>query len=171
MHIDDVTDDTTVGEARLAMRAAAREGTTCVICQQSVKVYRRPMTSATVRLMIAMYREVGTGWVQVPELLRRRLPDVATQGGYATLAHWWGLIEPEIETRRDDGGRVGFWRVTPLGQAFLTRGQRVQRYALIYNSRLLGYDGEAVDVQTVLGSKFDLGELMSGVPAIGLVSA
>ena len=61
------------------------------------------------------------------------------------------------------GGRAGWWRLTEQGSAFVQGLMKVQKYAKIYDSRLLKLDGELVTIRDVLGSRFNYDELMRGV--------
>ena len=72
------------------------------------------------RSVIALYRQRRLDWSHLPSVVKRRIPDVAHQGGYMTLAGHWDLIEEE-RALRDDGGRAGVWRVTGTGERFLGR--------------------------------------------------
>lgn len=157
-----ITDDSTLLEARNWLRERALNGgAKCPCCHQQTKVYRRKMTATTGRVMIAMHRAAGTDWVHVPDLMRDVMPDVAHQGGYATLAQHWGLIteSPDI---REDGGRAGWWRLTRAGEAFVTGHHRVRCYAHLYDGRCLGKTGDLVDITNVLGTKFSYDALMAG---------
>lgn len=157
-----LSDAATLGEARNWLRLRLDDGATCPVCTQHAKVYRRPMTSTTVRTMFAMHR-LG-GWLHIPTLLREYLPDVAHQGGYATLAQHWGLITEE-RVSRPDGGRAGYWKLTTAGAAFVEGRSRVLKYARLYNGRCLSLAGDPVGVREVLGSKFDYAALMGGADA------
>lgn len=155
------TDDWTLGATRDWLRAHADHGTTCPCCTQFTKVYRRKMTSVSARTMITMYALYGHDWANVPALMRDRLPDIAHQGGYATLGQHWGLIE-ESPDERADGGRAGWWRLTDRGMWFVTERLMVPKYARLFDARCLGYAGDPVSIGDVLGDGFDLDDLMRG---------
>ena len=155
----ELPDDTLLGDARQALREEVEKGAICPCCTQLAKVYRRHMTSVTGRAMICMWRESGTGWVHVPTLMKEQLPGIAHQGGYATLAHYWGLIE-EAGEKREDGGRAGWWRLTTKGAQFVQNEITVHQYTRTYDSRVLSELGEMVTIVNVLGKKFDYNELM-----------
>lgn len=155
-------DDMTLAVARDKLRELVYEGHDCPLCTQMAKVYRRNLTSVATRAMIALYREYGTGYGHLPDAVRKHAPGVANQGGYANLAQHWGLIEDEC-SRREDGGRTGFWRVTRAGEQFLRGEVTVPKYVLLYNGRCLKREGEAVGVRDALGKRFNYYELMAGV--------
>lgn len=73
-----------------------------------------------------------------------------------------GLIEEE-RVNRPDGGRAGYWRVTPLGERFVKQGVALPTYALIYDGRVLGLEGPPLYIHQTLSKKFNYNELMAGV--------
>ena len=94
-----------------------------------------------------------------PRLLKEQLPGIAHQGGYATLGQHWELISESPE-EREDGGRVGWWRLTRLGERFVRQDYTIRKYARIYDGRCLGLSGELVSITDSLGSRFNYNELM-----------
>lgn len=151
-----MTDDPTMtlAQARALLREQVEDGATCPCCTQYAKVYRRKITSLIARTLIAMHNAAGDDWVHVPSL-------VGHQGGDGAKARYWGLTE-EAEGTRDDGShRVGWWRLTPLGTAFVLGQARVPKYVRTYDGRLLSVvDGERIDIFDALGNRFDYRELM-----------
>jgi hypothetical protein len=149
-------------EARELLRGLADDGSTCPCCTQRVKVYRRNLTSVAARAVLALYEECGRGWGHMGDVARKRLADVAHQGGYLVLAQHWGLIEEDTR-KRSDGGRQGWWRVTALGELWLRGEEPVPKYARVYNGRCLGLHGDLVTVRDALGEGFDFGHLVRAV--------
>jgi hypothetical protein len=84
------------------------------------------------------------------------------RGGDVAKLEFWGLIEEE-RVKREDGGRAGFWRVTERGEGFLKRRVMVQKYARIYDGRLLNLTGVMVTADDALGETFKLDDLMEGI--------
>jgi hypothetical protein len=150
-----------VVDAREKLRTLAAEGHECPVCEQHVKVYRRPLTAVSARAVVALYREHHREYGHMPEVAQKYLPEHATQGGYLTLAHHWDLIEPQPLQQR---GRPGMWRVTGMGVDWLNGDLTVPSHVLLYNNRPLGYEGEPVSVSHVLGRRFELGAVLSAVP-------
>lgn len=143
-------------EARRWLRQQADEGAKCPCCNQFTKVYRRKITSQTARAMVLMWREAGNDYVYMPTLLGRKQAD-------ETKARYWGLIEEAPEVRDDGSSRVGVWRLTPKGVAFVRGMTRVPKYARIYDGRCLGFDDtELVDIYDALGTRFNYSDLMAG---------
>lgn len=151
----------TLSEAKAWLRANVERGARCPCCNQMAKVYKRPLSSVVAQGVIALYREAGTGFAHLPTVVKNRMPKVATQGGYASLGVHWGLILEE-HSERPDGGRAGWWRVTPKGVEFAEGRLFVPKYAHIYDGKVLGLSGPRVDVRTALGTRFDYRTLMHG---------
>jgi hypothetical protein len=145
-------DDVSLGEARDWLRLRAYDdGAHCPCCTQFTKVYRRKINSSMVRALVALYRK---RWDFV------HLPPVDPSHGEAARLSYWGLIEEE-PIFREDGGRAGWWRITPLGADWLRGQVTVPMTAHIYDSRLLKLDGPPWHVTDAVKQKFDLQELMA----------
>ena len=149
------TDAMTLAEARDELRGLVLDGGhPCPCCTQLAKVYRRTIHATMARSLIVMYRRSPTEIVHLPSLFPRR-----AAADVPKLRHW-GLIEEEAATR-EDGGRAGYWRVTPTGGAFVRQQLTVPKYAHVYDNRLLSLQGADVSVVDCLGKRFDYRELMN----------
>lgn len=144
-----------LAEAQEWLRDHVDDGETCPCCTQFAKVYRRKLTAPVAQVLIAMYRTRG-GWIRVADLGLTR--------GDEAKARYWDLIEAPADAEREDGSRrVGIWRLTVRGIAFVNDQIRVPKYVRIYNGRRIGVDDtETVSIADVLGSKFNYRELMEG---------
>lgn len=149
----------TVDEARAALREAAYDGAVCPCCEQTVKVYRRQINSGMARsllLMVVAGRDPGVaaegGWLHVPTVVGARSRE---EGKLA----YWGLVEESLG-RREDGGRAGWWRVTDLGVRFAMDRVRLPKYALVYDGRVLGFEGPDFGIHDAIRHRFAYDELM-----------
>lgn len=155
--------DYTLADAKAWLREQFRSGrgVPCPCCDQFVKEYRRKLPAATTRVLIALYRHnEGRDFIFLPDLLDT-MTGTPHQGGYGTLGQFWGLMERRQGERDDGSKRVGWWRLTDLGRAFVRGEATVPVYAYIYNGKLRRYAGDPVDVRTSLGHRFNYDELMS----------
>jgi hypothetical protein len=135
------------------------EGETCPCCGQFAKVYRRKINSTQARALVIIYRECGTEWGHLPTLRMHLAPHHSNE---EPKLRYWDLIEEESVVR-PDGGRAGWWRVTPEGEQWVRGLSRVAKYALIYNGECIRLDSvQTVSVQESLGDRFDYTELMNG---------
>lgn len=146
---------TTLTEAKDWLRERLDDGASCPLCTQHAKVYRRKINSGMARALIVQYRQVGREYAHTSSLCR-----FTHEAGQLS---WWGLLEQETD-RRPDGGRSGYWRVTDKGEQFVRSLIPVEKYARIYDGRLLRLDGgEMVWITDSLGTKFNYQELMQGI--------
>ena len=102
----------TVADAKAWLRDRVDDGTRCPCCTQLAKVYKRQINGAMVRALVGLYRASHVGAVFA------HLPPIDPSHGDAAKLAYWGLIEEE-PTVREDGGRSGWWRITPLGVDWL----------------------------------------------------
>lgn len=144
----------TLEEAREWLRQRVGDGgAKCPCCTQFAKVYKRKVNSTMARTLITMYRHGA-------RVTFAHGPSLPGDTHEVSQLVWWGLVEEE-RALREDGGRAGWWRLTPKGYAFLVGAITVPKYALIYDSRCLGLDGEQTSITEALGSRFNYSELMS----------
>jgi hypothetical protein len=150
--------DMTIAAARKVLEDLLEKGVICPTCGQNARIWRRQIHASMAHALIVVWQEAGTNkWVRVPDLLTHR-----QNADFAKLAHW-GLIEEEIELRREDGGKAGVWRVTSLGERYMLGHVALPKYARVYAGGLLGFFGETRTIRQALGKKFDYDELMAGV--------
>jgi hypothetical protein len=146
-------DSALLGEARTWLREqASGKGAACPCCTQFTKVYRRTLNAGMARSLVTMYRTAGLDWQHVP---------TTTIGGSREEGKlkYWGLVEEADE--RHGGQRAGWWRVTETGEAFLKGELQVPRWALVFDSRCLGFDDQqTVSVYDALGDHFNYAALM-----------
>ncbi len=148
-------EDMTLAAARDVLRTLVYEGHNCPLCTQMAKVYKRRINSGMAVSIIKMYRSTGLGWQHVPTTVGARSREEGK-------LRYWGLVEEE-SGKREDGGRAGWWRVTPRGEAYVQHKLALPTYALVYNSRCLGHEGKELYITAALGKKFNYNELMAGV--------
>ena len=158
-------DSVTLGVARQWLRDRFKEKiVACPCCKQSVKLYKRNITSAMAVGLIRIYREdqVTKDWIHHPTLLKTS----ALCGDFAKLAYW-GLIVHKPGVRDDGSVRTGWHRITPDGRLFVERKLRVRKYKYIYNSQCVSVDGADMtdcDIVDALGDNFNYLELMTATP-------
>jgi hypothetical protein len=150
-------DDMSLGDAREWLRRHVKTGARCPCCKQFAKVYHRKINSSMAHDLILMWRAFGIEWGYLPDLRKQR----SLKGNREeSKLRYWNLVEEESE-RRPDGGRNGWWRVTPTGMAFVLGESTVPKYAYVYDGRLLKLDGgEYVTIRDALGTKFHYRDLM-----------
>lgn len=131
-----------------------RDGVDCPSCGEIVKVYRHNIDSAMARTLILMYAKGGTEYFV-------HTPSLPGDTHKASQLKWWGFVEEE-RVLREDGGRAGYWRVTPAGEEWINGGV-IAKHALVFNGRCLELlDEKKVTITEALGKKFNFRELMEG---------
>ena len=159
----------TVQQAKDWLRGRLSKGDQCPVCARFAKSYRRGLTAGMAVVLIQLHRSCSTrtaraqgGFVEVavdvmPQA--RKLAGGRDPGGDWAKLRWWGLIEPQE-------GNAGWWRITPEGRGFVSAGSRVKRFALVYDDRRLGLEGEPWTIHDALGKRFSYEDLLreSGRP-------
>lgn len=151
------SDSMPLGEARARLRELVYDGHRCPCCTQYAKVYRWSLYGSAGRLLILLWRKGRT-----TDFVESKSVKVPGQGGDVTRLNHWGLVEQESE-RRPDGGKSGWWRVTPLGEQFVLGQATIPKYVYTYDGRCLNQDGPLRTIHDVLDKKFSYRELMDGV--------
>jgi hypothetical protein len=155
----DFTDSMTLGEARDRLRELVmkeKEGVPCPCCRQLAKIYRRTIYSTIARALIVMYREGGTTeFVHIPSMFARKA------AADVPKLRYWKLLE-EDPVKREDGGRGGWWRVTPTGEQFIRTRLTLPKVCRVYDNKVLSRKGPDVSIVDCLGKRFNYRELMYG---------
>lgn len=150
-----VTETIQAGKDWLLARVRKPGGATCPLCDQHAQMYRRKINAGMAHSLIRMYRINGTDWVHVPTSIGARSRE---EGKLA----YWRLVEEQVG-KGLHGGRAGYWRVTAFGEKFLRAQEKVPTYALVYNGRVMGYEGAMISIKDALGTKFNYNDLMAGI--------
>jgi hypothetical protein len=156
--MSEFNDNMSLAAARDALEEAILEGgTECPCCRRLAKLYSRAINSSQARGLIALYKAYGRDFGYLQDVRRAH---GQTDNREESKLRYWGLVEEE-PTRRPDGGRAGWWRVTRTGEEWVMGNTSVPRYAQIYASECLGLTGEPVTIFDALGEHFNYRELMN----------
>lgn len=146
---------TTLTDARTWLLSRIVNGARCPCCSQFAKAYRRQINSGMARSLIAIYLHAPDGaWVHIPTKLDARSREEGK-------LRYWNLVEEQRDVIRDDGGRAGYWRITPRGRQWVTGQITLPKYVTVYNNTVIATYGDEINVQTALGNKFNYAELMN----------
>lgn len=152
-----MSDMISLSEERERMEFEAKnKGCTCALCGQFVKVYKRKITSTMAKQLILAHKKHGAD-------VGFHIRDMSYfTTDWAVLQHF-DLIKPMPHQTGKDGLKAsGSWKITEKGDEFVTGNETVPKYALVYNARRIGWDGEDVNITSCLGQKFDYNDLMKG---------
>ena len=169
----DDDDRITLSEAKADLRDKVMGGGqhTCPCCSQTAAIYRRQIHSGIAWSFIMLYRAAGTDWAHWPTVRQenaaaqlasaneRGRKALTSKGRDEAMLQYWGLVE-DAELRRDDGGKRGIWRVTALGADFIRERVEIQKYAHVYDRRVLTFSGPMVTIKDCLADAFALDELL-----------
>lgn len=129
----------------------------CPTCGRWAQVYRRQIYGTVAAQLIKMYRLGGAQeYIHTRNLVGSR----ATGVGDFSKGKYWGLIE-EAPVTSDNKNHSGMWRLTPEGVAFVLRQSTIPRYALVYDDKLLKFNGPQFSIEDCLGEAFNYQELIS----------
>lgn len=138
----------------------------CPVCKQLAKEYPRPMLSMmTLRLTIIYGATLrgetdAEGYIHIPSLLKRSKIKLKSPGdGDTGKLGYLCLIEEKLGAAREDGGRTGMWRITDVGIGFLTKGFLIPRRVKTYDSKVIEYSPEYINV-TMTAENFNLQDLL-----------
>jgi len=135
------------------------EGCYCPCCDRYARAYARAINHTMARALIWLCREYRrTGeWVDVPKTAPRWL----VRSNQLPTLKYWGLVQRK--PNNDPAKKCsGLWRPTPRGRRFAGSRIRLRKKALVYNDRVLEYQGEFISVVDALAHHFDYRELWEG---------
>ena len=128
----------------------------CEFCGRPICVYHRTITAPMAAVLIAVHRRGKGTWVFMPEF-KMGFKSVkllaALSGGDVSKLRFWGLLEVNEK-------RVGYYRITPAGDAFCLDQTRLPKFADVRLNKLLGLHGPLIGIQDALRQKFDYQQLM-----------
>jgi hypothetical protein len=151
----------TIKEAKQFLKANYKEGTKCPCCGQSVKLYKRTITSAMAWGLIIFDKKSLTNDFYHAENIFKDVDGLPSsiRGDFPKL-RFWGLIE-KYEGDRDDGSpRNGLYRITSKGKSFVRNRYSVPRHAYTYNNKLRKIEGDDITIKDALSNKFNYNQLM-----------
>lgn len=107
--------------------------------------------------LLVLYKHRDKGFVHLENLMREQ---GYKRCGDASYLRHYQLIEALDEERKDGSKRNGMYKITGRGIMFCEKKLKVQKKFLIYNNQLEGFEGEEVNIEDVLGEKFNYAKLM-----------
>jgi hypothetical protein len=156
------SEETTLYEAIIYLDENKREGVHCPCCNQLAKIYKRSINATMVKPLIKLYKlhKFNFNWMDYHHIASFEAQK-AGGGDFAKLSYW-GLIEEKIKDSTNTTSRTsGLWRITHFGKMFVEGMYRVQKYVLLYDSKLLRFEGDYLYIKDCLGNKFNYEELMN----------
>lgn len=158
--------DTNIGDAKKYLRKNWEEGLECPCCGQFVKKYNRKVHSTMALCLIHLYRIHKLSWADTQyHHVRDIVKGISSTGtGDFSKFKYFGLIKEMPKDYKDLKKRTsGFWGITSKGIDFVERRITIPARVQLYNTKVVGFDEQQVDIVEVLGEKFNYQELMKGL--------
>ena len=151
--------DTTASREFLASLRGGHKGN-CPCCDRYAQVYKRHLHFTVAWQLIRLYRLNGLSeYVNACELI------MTGQHGTGDFqkAKYWELIERRPLTKAEDTKKSsGWWRLTPKGLDFVLGRITIPRFAMVFDDRVIAFEGKLVSVQDALDARFEYTRLMAG---------
>jgi len=134
------------------------KGYVCECCGQYVKEYTRSFNCNMALLLIRLHKHQQTGFVHIEKFLTDN--GYSRCGDFSYLTHY-RLLEKLEGDRPDGSNRNGYYRLTGSALMFIEGKLTVSAKFKMFNGKFMGFEGEQIDIKTVLGKRFSYQELMA----------
>lgn len=148
----EVSNNSTILEAKRFLRKFFKKGVECPCCGQKVKAYRRSLCTPAVADFLRLCREY----------MKEKQPihhaEFTQQRSNFYTLNYWGLIEPGVY----EGGEqksAGTWMPTERGMDFAMGNLKLHKSVMTYDNTPYEFEGELINVHEALGNKFKYSEL------------
>lgn len=129
----------------------------CPCCGRYAQVYRRHLHHDPAKKLIKLYRAGGAEkFIHTSVLIEKGDTSV---GDFSKAKHWKLIhqADPDSDAKKTSG----MWKLTQKGISFVRGEISIQRIALIFDDRVLGFSDDMVTIQECLdGGGFNYRELM-----------
>lgn len=141
------------------VKKAKSGGCICPVCDQTVKVYKRKLTSSMAIALIEIYKYNKKEYMHVESLLKKLDLPASIRGDFPKL-RFWGLIKPQRWDREDGSNRNGYYKITDRGIYFVEGKSNEPSHVSIFNNKLVGLSGSYVKINDCLiNNKFNYKEI------------
>lgn len=151
---------TTVSIAKQFLKDNWVEGTTCLCCGQTVKLYKRSITSSMAYSLIK-YSENQVGAYKHAQTYFHERGHMYAGGGDFPKLRFWGLIEKRGDSKEDGNPNSGYYAITQKGLNFVNNDITVPKYMYIYLNKVRKQSEEQVNIVESLGNSFRYSDLVS----------
>lgn len=144
----------TISDAKHLLKENYIQGIKCPCCDQFVKMYKRPITSAMAYALMLFYKVPRINeWIHADEFFKKQDCPASIKGDFPKLEHW-GLIRKS--------SKDGFYMQTLAGEEFVRNKTHVPSHKLFYNNKCYGVpdDAKFISIKDALKKKFDYYKLM-----------
>jgi len=134
-------------------------GLQCPVCSSRLQRYHRKINSGMARVLFELWslseRDLTAEWWH-----HRQFDRFGSREVHKLV--WWRFVEqkpadPE-ETKKKTSG---YWRITEEGRKYASGLSAAKPIAIVYQGKLVGFEGTPERISGAFGEKFDYGELMT----------
>ncbi len=145
----------TISDVKHLLRENYKDGIKCPCCNQLVKAYRRPITSAMAYALILFYKHTKGEWTHADKFFKDQDCPPSIRGDFPKLVYW-RLIEKNDQEN-------GVYKINTLGNQFVEGVVKAYSHKLFYNNTCFGatQDAKVISIKDALKKKFDYDKLMS----------
>lgn len=131
----------------------------CPCCRRHAQIYKRRLHYTIAWQLITLYKLNGyADWINAVHLL---MPGMHSTSDFPT-ARYWKLIERRPLGTGDDGKKTsGWWRLTASGMGFVLGSATITKVALVFDDKVLDFEGEEITIRDALAGRFDYSALMA----------
>lgn len=146
-------DTMTLGELRVVLLKRMIRGVRCPLCTHRVALRVRPFSYPILQALRWLVQASGEKrrWVHVPS----EAPSWFLRSRQHSALALWGMAET-FPVKSSDSPGEGTWRPTKKGVSFVQGWLKVPSKAVIYNSKVLGFEGELVTLSDIKAMPSDL---------------
>ena len=128
-------------------------GVICPCCDRFGVFRLQNVNSTMARGLIWLVEEhlAGDTWIDVPG----QAPKWLLKTNQLSSCKHWGLV---LQKSHEAGGKKkksGFWKPTAQGIQFVRGEIEIIKYAIVYNDKCFGFQGDYLHIEDCLGEHFD----------------
>lgn len=161
-----MNDELTIKQAKDIMRPQLEKGVCCLICGQTAKIYKRPLTSSMCLGLILLHNHEKTfleqeAWIHLESFFKEQDCDSSIRSDVPKL-RFWNLIQPKEGEKEDGNPNNGYYKLTDIGRKFCREEVKVSSHVRIYNNTFYGFptDSKEISVKEALKNKFNYSEII-----------
>lgn len=130
-----------------------KEGGVCPCCDRYGKIQPTPFGIAQAKGLMFFYKH-GPGYVEAQRIGNRAM---LRANSHAKAKHW-GMLEEKPNDDDPSKNRLGVWKITERGVAFLRGVITIPSHAMLYNRQCFGFSDTPITIHDALGVAFDFAE-------------
>lgn len=135
------------------------QGVNCPVCESLLKRYHRKINCGMARVLFELWslseRDPSVDWWHHRQFDRFGSREVHK------LMYWRFVVQRAADPDCSEKKTSGYWKITAEGRKFAAGLSAVKPIAIVYQKKLVGFEGEPARINDAFGEKFDYTELMA----------